>query len=65
MTAHFAFLKSPLGKEITLILLLKLVLIIGIKCLWFSTPAAAVSDSAVVSQHLLATPSVTPENPPK
>lgn len=65
MAAHFAFLKSPLAKEIALILLLKLVLIMGIKSLWFSTPAPAVNDSAAVGQHLLATPSVTPENPPK
>ncbi|MFF7706566.1 cytochrome oxidase putative small subunit CydP [Pseudomonas sp. NPDC007930] len=64
MAAHFAFLKSPLAKEIAVILLLKLVLIMGIKSLWFSTPPQ-VQSSTAVGQHLLAPPSVTPENLPK
>jgi len=65
MSAHFDFLKKPLAKEIGLILLIKLVLLMGIRSVWFDAPVAVKDDSAHVGQHLLGSPSVPSEKAPK
>lgn len=48
--------QSPLGREITLILLIKLVLIIGIKLVFFSDAVKPGSDG--VARALLGTQSI-------
>lgn len=65
MASHFAFLKTPLAREIAVILLIKLALLMGIHTLWFATPAAPADDRATVAQHLLGTPTVLPEKNPQ
>ena len=62
MRGHFDFLKKPLAKEIAVILLIKLVLLMGIRSLWFDEPSVVAADGAAqVGQHLLGTPSAQPE----
>ncbi|PVZ15300.1 MULTISPECIES: cytochrome oxidase putative small subunit CydP [unclassified Pseudomonas] len=63
MASHLAFLKHPLAREITLILLIKLALIMGIRSLWFSTPDTVTGHTQPVAQHLLGTSSAPPEKP--
>ncbi|WP_407314950.1 cytochrome oxidase putative small subunit CydP [Pseudomonas sp. nanlin1] len=58
MSGHFDFLKKPLAQEIALILVIKLVLLVGIRCVWFSAPVDVKDDGTTVGQHLLGTPSV-------
>ncbi len=53
MPAPFDFLKHRLAKEIGLILLVKLVLLLGIKVLWFDAPTLPVDGGASTGQHLL------------
>jgi hypothetical protein len=65
MAAHFAFLKKPLAREIAVILLAKLVLLMGIHALWFSTPAPLKDERATIGQHLLGTSTVLPEKNPQ
>ena len=65
MSAHFAFLKQPLAREITLILVFKLVLLMGIRALWFAPAASAVHDTDTLGRHLFGAPSVTLESPSK
>jgi len=63
MAAHFDVLKKPLAREITVILLLKLVLLLGIRALWFEAPAPIAGDNAKVGQHMLGSVSDSPEKP--
>ncbi|HEY0287374.1 MAG TPA: hypothetical protein VGC62_10245 [Pseudomonas sp.] len=65
MPAHFDFLKKPLVKEIAVILLIKLVLLMGIRSVWFDAPVAVKDDGAQVGQHLLGLPPVPSEKAPK
>ncbi|MEQ7922629.1 cytochrome oxidase putative small subunit CydP [Xanthomonas sp. WHRI 1810A] len=65
MPAHFDFLKKPLAREIAVILLIKLVLLMGIRSVWFDAPVAVKDDGAQVGQHLLGTPPVPSEKVPK
>lgn len=65
MAGHFDFLKKPLAKEIGLILLVKLVVLMGIRSLWFDAPVLIKDDSAQVSQHLLGSLPISPEKPLK
>lgn len=65
MPSHFACLKRPLAKEISLILILKLLLLVGIRLVWFD-PAVGIKDDATnVSRHLFGPPSVLLEKSPK
>lgn len=61
MHSHFEFLKTRLAKEIGLILLLKLILLMGIRSIWFDAPVDAGNDVVKVGQHLLGVPPATPE----
>ncbi|WP_263261480.1 cytochrome oxidase putative small subunit CydP [Pseudomonas sp. RIT-PI-S] len=63
MPAHFDFLNKPLAKEIAVIVLLKLVLLLGIRALWFHAPDPVKDDSAKVGQHLLGSVPASPEKP--
>ena len=65
MTGHFDFLKKPLGKEIALILVIKLVLLVGIRLVWFGPAADVKDDGTNVSRHLFGTPSAPLEKSPK
>ncbi len=65
MSTHFAFLKRPLAKEIALIIVLKLVLLVGIRLVWFGPAADVTDDGTNVSRHLLGTPSAPLEKSPK
>jgi hypothetical protein len=65
MASHFAFLKTPLAREIAVILLIKLALLMGIHSLWFATPAPLMDERASVAQHLLGVPTVLPEKNPQ
>ncbi|WP_225775643.1 cytochrome oxidase putative small subunit CydP [Pseudomonas sp. Marseille-Q5115] len=63
MAAHFDVLKQPLAREIAVILLLKLVLLLGIRALWFEVPAPIAGDSAKVGQHMLGSVPDSSEKP--
>jgi len=66
MAAPFDFLKHRLAKEIGLILLVKLVLLLGIKTLWFDSPTVPVDGDVKTGQHLLGRSTASPlaeENP--
>lgn len=63
MAAHFDFLNKPLAKEIAVILLIKLVLLMGIRSLWFEAPDPVKDDSAKVGQHLLGPVPLSSEKP--
>jgi hypothetical protein len=65
MPTHFDFLKKTLAREIGLILLIKLVLLMGIRSVWFDAPVAVKDDGAQVGQHLLGTSPVPSEKVPK
>lgn len=65
MAAHFDFLNKPLAKEIAVILLIKLVLLMGIRSLWFDEPDPVKDDSAKVGQHLLGPVPLSSEKPQK
>jgi hypothetical protein len=65
MASHFAFLKTPLAREIAVILLIKLALLMGIHALWFTAPAVLMDERATVAQHLLGAPTVLPEKNPQ
>lgn len=53
MAAHFDFLRHRLAKEISLILVIKLILLMGIKTFWFDAPTVPRDGSAKTGQHLL------------
>jgi hypothetical protein len=55
MNSPFSFLKHRLAKEITVILLLKLTLLMGIKALWFDAPTIPKDGTVEMSQRLLST----------
>jgi hypothetical protein len=65
MASHFAFLKTPLAREIAVILLIKLALLMGIHALWFATPAPLMDERDTVALHVLGTPTVLPEKNPQ
>ncbi|MDE1163796.1 MAG: hypothetical protein PW845_00070 [Pseudomonas sp.] len=65
MPGHFDFLKKPLAKEIALILLIKLVLLVGIRLVWFDPAASLKDDGSNIGQHVLGTPTVPLEKSPK
>lgn len=65
MPAHFAFLNTPLAREISLILVVKVLLLWGIHLLWFGQAAGAAHDTDTVGRHLFGVPSVSLENPSK
>lgn len=65
MASHFAFLKTPLAREIAVIVLVKLALLMGIHTLWFATPAPLMDERASVARHLLGAPTVLPEKNPQ
>ena len=48
--------RKPLVREIALILLIKLVLLMTIKSIWFTAPTVPPEGSARMAEHLLATP---------
>lgn len=63
MAARFDFLNKPLAKEIAVILLIKVVLLLGIRCLWFGAPDTVKDDSAKVGQHMLGSIPLSSEKP--
>ena len=65
MPGPFDFLKKPLMKEIGLILLIKLVLLLGIRSIWFSAPVEVMDDGVKVGQHVLGPPPAFPEKNPQ
>lgn len=52
--------RIPLVREIGVILLLKLVILLGIKAVWFSEPTVPANGSERVSERLLGTPRPSP-----
>ncbi|MBD8706657.1 MULTISPECIES: cytochrome oxidase putative small subunit CydP [Pseudomonas] len=65
MPGPFDFLKHPLAKDISLILLIKLVLLMGIRSVWFDAPVEVKDDGVQAGLHLLSTPSAPSEKNPK
>lgn len=53
MSGHFDFLKKPLAREIAVILLIKLVLLLGIRSLWFDAGVDVKDDGTTVGRHVL------------
>lgn len=53
MSGHFDFLKKPLAREIAVIVLIKLVLLLGIRSLWFGAGVDVKDDGTTVGQHVL------------
>ncbi|HHH9558906.1 TPA: cytochrome oxidase putative small subunit CydP [Pseudomonas aeruginosa] len=45
--------RSPLGREITLIVLIKLVLLLAIKAVWFTPTESTANSGWQVAAHLL------------
>lgn len=57
--------RRPLAREISIILLLKLIILLGIKAVWFSAPTVPENGSARTGTHLLGElPSPAPLSPP-
>jgi hypothetical protein len=56
MPGPFDFLKHPLAKEIGLILLLKLILLMGIRSVWFDAPVDVGDDGVQVGLHVMGAP---------
>ncbi|MBV2131956.1 hypothetical protein KRX52_03980 [Pseudomonas sp. MAP12] len=52
--------RIPLVREIGIILLLKLVILLTIKAVWFSEPTVPANGSQRVGAHLLGTPPAQP-----
>ncbi|WP_349292301.1 MULTISPECIES: cytochrome oxidase putative small subunit CydP [unclassified Pseudomonas] len=52
-------------KEIGLILLIKLILLLGIRSIWFSAPVEVMDDGVKVGQHVLGPTPTPPEKPPQ
>lgn len=65
MTGHFAFLNKPLAREIAVVLVLKLVLLVGIRLVWFGPAADVKDDGTNLGRHLFGTPSAPLEKSPK
>ncbi|MGC1331214.1 MULTISPECIES: cytochrome oxidase putative small subunit CydP [unclassified Pseudomonas] len=65
MSAHFDFLKKPLAKDIAVVLVLKLVLLVGIRLVWFGPAAGVTDDATTISRHLFGTPSASLQKSPK
>lgn len=65
MPGPFDFLKHPLAKDISLILLIKLVLLMGIRSVWFDAPVEVKDDGVQAGLYLLSTPSAPSEKNPK
>jgi hypothetical protein len=65
MPGPLDFLKHPLAKDIGLILLIKLVLLMGIRSVWFDAPVEVKDDGVQAAQHLLGAPTVSSEKNPK
>jgi hypothetical protein len=53
MSGHFDFLKKPLAREIAVIVLIKLVLLLGIRSLWFDAGVDVKDDGTTVGRHVL------------
>ena len=56
-----SFRRTPLAREIAVILLVKLALLLAIKAIWFSTPSLPENESEQVSAHLLGDPQRQPQ----
>ncbi|NWA24211.1 hypothetical protein HX870_03445 [Pseudomonas gingeri] len=65
MTGPFDFLKNPFARKIGLILLVKFVLLMGIRSIWFNAPVEVMDDGVKAGQHLLGPSLVPPEKIPK
>ncbi|TDV58392.1 hypothetical protein EC919_101442 [Pseudomonas graminis] len=65
MPGPFDFLKHPLAKDISLILLIKLVLLMGIRSVCFDAPVEVKDDGVQAGLHLLSTPPAPSEKTPK
>jgi hypothetical protein len=65
MPGPFDFLKHPLAKDISLILLIKLVLLMGIRSVWFDAPVEVKDDGVQAGLHLLGNPPAPSEKNPK
>lgn len=65
MPGPFDFLKHPLAKDIGLILLIKLVLLMGIRSVWFDAPVEVRDDGVQAGLHVLGAPPEPPEKNPK
>ena len=65
MPGPFDFLKHPLAKEIGLILLLKLILLMGIRSVWFDAAVDVSDDGVQVGLHVMGAPPEPDENNPK
>ncbi|MFK3971695.1 cytochrome oxidase putative small subunit CydP [Pseudomonas sp. NPDC087358] len=65
MPGPFDFLKHPLAKEIGLILLIKLVLLMGIRSVWFDAPVQVSDDGVQAGLHVLGAPPEPSEKNPK
>ncbi|SDH82616.1 cytochrome oxidase putative small subunit CydP [Pseudomonas panipatensis] len=57
--------KIPLVREIAVILLIKLVLLMAIKVIWFDTPSASAEQPQQVFEHLLGSAPTPPNASPK
>lgn len=65
MPGPFDFLRHPLAKDIGLILLIKLVLLMGIRSVWFDTPVEVKEDGVQAGLHVLGAPPEPSEKNPK
>jgi hypothetical protein len=65
MPGPFDFLKHPLAKDIGLILVVKLVLLMGIRSVWFDAPVEVKDDGVQVGLHVLGAPPEPSEKNPK
>lgn len=55
--------RIPLVRELAVVLLLKLVLLLAIKAIWFDAPSAPADAEARVGTHLLGGPQTTSLQP--
>jgi hypothetical protein len=55
--------RVPLVREITVILLIKLILLFSIKTVWFSAPTVPADGEAQVAEHLLGSRPIPPTLP--
>jgi hypothetical protein len=51
--------RIPLARDIGIILVIKLLILLSIKVIWFSDPAVSINNSERVDAHLFGTPPVS------
>jgi hypothetical protein len=65
MPGPFDFLKHSLARDIGLILLIKLVLLMGIRSVWFDGQVAVKDDGVQAGLHVLGASTVSSEKNPQ